>query len=168
MAEDNQNIHFQNLTWRKVVFGVLSIVLILVAFLFGKVKAEGADSSGPYDANLVGNWQIYTIAARSDVPEKYLDISNMTQVTVKDDHTGVMQDETQQATFHWKYSENYEDGSIGYLIRLDDGRQVGAILVGKSSEEYPDFQGMLSINVAKNTMMVFVRVQSNTQKPQTA
>lgn len=78
-------------TWKKAVFGMLAIALVLAAFLFSKVKADGGGASSPYDANIVGDWQINSIVGNGDVLEQYLDTSYLAQVTVKGDHTGVMQ-----------------------------------------------------------------------------
>lgn len=93
-------------TWKKAVFGILVIALVFAIFLFGKAKAEDNNNSSPYDANIVGDWQISSIVGSGDVPEQYLDMSYLAQVTVKDDHTGVMQYGPQQVPFHWKYSES--------------------------------------------------------------
>ena len=59
-------------------------------------------------------------------------------------------------------------GSIAYVIDFSDGRKVGAILVGDNSEEYSAYRGMLGINVEKDTMMAFVRVQSEGQTAKAA
>lgn len=150
-------------TWKKAVFGILAIALMFAILLFGKVKAEGNNNSSPYDANIVGNWQISSIVGSGDVPEQYLDTSYLAQVTVKDDHTGVMQYGHQQVPFHWKYSESYDDGSIGYMMSFDDGRLIGAILVGDNSEDFPDYRGMLGINIVDDAMMAFVRMQNSEQ-----
>lgn len=155
-------------TWKKAVFGMLAIALVLAAFLFSKVKADGGGASSPYDANIVGDWQINSIVGNGDVLEQYLDTSYLAQVTVKGDHTGVMQYGLQEVAFRWKYSENYEDGSIGYTMNFDDGRLIGAILVGIDSEDYPDYRGMLGINIAEDTMMAFVRIQNSEQTKQAA
>ena len=155
-------------TWKEVVFGILAIALVLAAFLFGKVKADGGDDTSPYDANIVGYWQIDSIVGNGDIPEQYLDTEHMAQVTVKSDHTGVMQYGPQQVAFHWKCGENYEDGSIGYTMSLDDGRVIGAILVGDKSEEYPDYRGMLVINIADETMMAFERIMVDTAETSVA
>lgn len=155
-------------TWKKAVFGILAIALVLAAFLFSKVKADGGGASSPYDANIVGDWQISSIVGSGDVPEQYLDTSYLAHVTVKNDHTGVMQYGPQQVAFHWKCGENYEDGSIGYTMSLDDGRVIGAILVGDKSEEYPDYRGMLGVNIKDDTMMAFVRMQNGEQTMQAA
>lgn len=92
----------------------------------------------------------------------------MAQVTVNTDHTGVMQYGPQQTAFQWKYREHYEDGSSAYTMKFEDGRLIGAILVGANSEERKDFQGMLGINIADDTMMAFARVQSTPQTAQAA
>lgn len=155
-------------TWKKAVFGILAIALVLAAFLFSKVKADGGGASSPYDANIVGYWQIDSIVGNGDIPEQYLDTEHMAQVTVRSDHTGVMQYGPQQVAFHWKCGENYEDGSIGYTMNFDDGRLIGAILVGNDSEDYPDYRGMLGINIAEDTMMAFVRIQNSEQTKQAA
>lgn len=66
--------------------------------------------------------------------------------------------------FRWKYSENYEDGSIGYTMNLNDGRLIGAILVGDNSEDFSDYRVMLGINIANDTMMAFERnISSSTE-----
>lgn len=155
-------------TWKKAVFGILAIALVLAAFLFSKVKADGGGASSPYDANIVGDWQISSIVGSGDVPEQYLDTSYLAQVTVKDDHTGVMQYGPQKVAFRWKYSENYEDGSIGYAMNFEDGRLIGAILVGEGSEDFPDYRGMLGINIVDDAMMAFVRMQNSEQTMQAA
>ena len=155
-------------TWKKALFGTLIVALVLAALLFGKVKADGGDDSSPYDANIVGEWQISSIVGNGDVPEQYLDTSYLAQVTVKEDHTGVMQYGPQQVEFRWKYSENYDDGSIGYTMNFEDGRLIGAILVGQDSDDYPDYRGMLGINIADDTMMAFVRIQNSEQTMQAA
>lgn len=145
-------------TWKKAVFGILVIALVFAIFLFGKAKAEDNNNSSPYDANIVGDWQINSIVGNGDVLEHYLDTSYLAQVTVKGDHTGVMQYGPQKVAFRWKHSENYDDGSIGYTMNFDDGRLIGAILVGEDSEDYPDYRGMLGINIADETMMAFERI----------
>lgn len=155
-------------TWKKAVFGILAIALVLAAFLFSKVKADGGGASSPYDANIVGYWQIDSIVGNGDIPEQYLDTEHMAQVTVKDDHTGVMQYGPQKVAFRWKYSENYEDGSIGYAMSFEDGRLIGAILVGEGSEDFPDYRGMLGINIVDDAMMAFVRMQNSEQTMQAA
>ena len=155
-------------TWKRAVFGILAIALVLAAFLFSKVKADGGGTSSPYDANIVGDWQISSIVGSGDVPEQYLDTSYLAQVTVKDDHTGVMQYGPQQVPFHWKYSESYDDGSIGYMMSFDDGHLIGAILVGDNSEDFHDYRGMLGINIVDDAMMAFVRMQNSEQTMQAA
>ena len=155
-------------TWKKAVFGILAIALVFAIFLFSKATAEDNNDSNPYDANIVGDWQISSIVGNGDVLEQYLDTSYLAQVTVKDDHTGVMQYGPQKVAFRWKYSENYEDGSIGYTMNFDDGRLIGAILVGKDSDDYPDYRGMLGINISDETMMAFVRMQNSEQTMQAA
>lgn len=155
-------------TWKKAVFGILAIALVFAIFLFGKATAKDNNDSSPYDANIVGDWQISSIVGSGDVPEQYLDTSYLAQVTVKGDHTGVMQYGPQQVPFHWKYSENYEDGSIGYTMNFDDGRLIGAILVGDNSEDFPDYRGMLEINIVDDAMMAFVRIQNSKQTMQAA
>lgn len=62
-------------TWKKAVFGILVIALVFAIFLFGKAKAEDNNNSSPYDANIVGDWQISSIVGSGDVPEQYLDMS---------------------------------------------------------------------------------------------
>lgn len=155
-------------TWKKAVFGILAIALMFAILLFGKVKAEGNNNSSPYDANIVGDWQISSIVGSGDVPEQYLDTSYLAQATVKDDHTGVMQYGPQQVPFHWKYSESYDDGSIGYIMSFDDGHLIAAILVGDNSEDFPDYRGMLGINIVDDAMMAFVRMQNSEQTMQAA
>ena len=155
-------------TWKKAVFGILAIALVFAIFLLGKATAEDNNDSSPYDANIVGDWQISSIVGNGDVLEQYLDTSYLARVTVKGDHTGVMQYELQEVAFRWKYSENYEDGSIGYTMNFDDGRLIGAILVGKDSDDYPDYRGMLGINISDETMMAFVRMQNSEQTMQAA
>ena len=155
-------------TWKKAVFGILAIALVFAIFLFSKATAEDNNDSSPYDANIVGDWQISSIVGNGDVLEQYLDTSYLAQVTVKDDHTGVMQYGPQKVAFRWKYSENYEDGSIGYTMNFDDGRLIGAILVGNDSDDYPDYRRMLGINISDETMMAFVRMQNSEQTMQAA
>lgn len=155
-------------TWKKAVLGILAIALVFAIFLFGKAKVEDNNNSSPYDANIVGDWQISSIVGSGDVPEQYLDTSYLAQVTVKDDHTGVMQYGPQQVPFHWKYSESYDDGSIGYMMSFDDGRLIGAILVGDNSVDFPDYRGMLGINIVDDAMMAFVRMQNSEQTMQAA
>ena len=155
-------------TWKKAVFGILAIALVFAIFLFGKATAEDNNDSSPYDANIVGDWQISSIVGNEDVLEQYLDTSYLAQVTVKDDHTGVMQYGPQKVAFRWKYSENYEDGSIGYAMSFEDGRLIGAILVGDNSEDFPDYRGMLGINIVDDAMMAFVRMQNSEQTMQAA
>ena len=155
-------------TWKKAVFGILAIALVFAIFLFSKATAEDNNDSSPYDANFVGDWQISSIVGNGDVLEQYLDTSYLARVTVKGDHTGVMQYGLQEVAFRWKYSENYEDGSIGYTMNFDDGRLIGAILVGKDSDDYPDYRGMLGINISDETMMAFVRMQNSEQTMQAA
>lgn len=155
-------------TWKKVVFGMLAIALVLAAFFFGKVKAEETDDSSPYDTGIVGEWQISSIVGNGDVTEQYLDTSHLAQVTVKDDHTGVMQYGPQKVAFCWKYSENYDDGSSGYTMNFDDSRIIGAILVGDNSEDFPDYRGMLGINIANDTMMAFERNMSSSTETSVA
>ena len=67
-------------TWKKAVFGILAIVLVLAAFLFSKVKADGGGASSPYDANIVGYWQIDSIVGNGDIPEQYLDTEHMLMI----------------------------------------------------------------------------------------
>lgn len=155
-------------TWKKAVFGILAIALVFAIFLFSKATAEDNNDSSPYDANIVGDWQISSIVGNGDVLEQYLDTSYLARVTVKGDHTGVMQYGLHEVAFRWKYSENYEDGSIGYTMNFDDGRLIGAILVGKDSDDYPDYRGMLGINISDETMMAFVRMQNSEQTMQAA
>lgn len=155
-------------TWKKAVFGILAIALVFAIFLFGKATAKDNNDSSPYDANIVGDWQISSIVGNGDVLEQYLDTSYLAQVTVKDDHTGVMQYGPQQVPFHWKYSESYDDGSIGYMMSFDDGHLIGAILVGDNSEDFPDYRGMLGINIVDDAMMAFVRMQNSEQTMQAA
>ena len=155
-------------TWKKAVFGILAIALVFAIFLFGKATAKDNNDSSPYDANIVGDWQISSIVGNGDVLEQYLDTSYLAQVTVKDDHTGVMQYGPQQVPFHWKYSESYDDGSIGYMMSFDDGRLIGAILVGDNSVDFPDYRGMLGINIVDDAMMAFVRMQNSEQTMQAA
>lgn len=155
-------------TWKKAVFGILAIALVFAIFLFGKATAKDNNDSSPYDANIVGDWQISSIVGNGDVLEQYLDTSYLAQVTVKDDHTGVMQYGPQKVAFRWKYSENYEDGSIGYAMNFEDGRLIGAILVGEGSEDFPDYRGMLGINIVDDAMMAFVRMQNSEQTMQAA
>lgn len=155
-------------TWKKAVFGILAIALVFAIFLFSKTTAEDNNDSSPYDANIVGDWQISSIVGNGDVLEQYLDTSYLARVTVKGDHTGVMQYGLQEVAFRWKYSENYEDGSIGYTMNFDDGRLIGAILVGKDSDDYPDYRGMLGVNIKDDTMMAFVRMQNGEQTMQAA
>lgn len=90
-------------TWKKAVFGILAIALMFAIFLFGKVKAEGNNNSSPYDANIVGDWQISSI--------------------------------------------------------------VGS---GDNSEDFPDYRGMLGINIVDDAMMAFVRIQNSEQTMQAA
>ena len=155
-------------TWKKAVFGILAIALVLAAFLFSKVKADGGGASSPYDANIVGSWQITSIVGNGEVPEQYLDTSYLAQVTVKDDHTGVMQYGPQRVEFRWKYSENYDDGSIGYTMNFADGRLIGAILVGVDSDDYPDYRGMLGVSIGDDTMMAFERIMVDTAEASAA
>lgn len=151
-------------TWKKAVFGILAIALMFAIFLFGKAKAEGNNNSSSYDANIVGNWQIDSIVGSGEIPKQYLDTEHMAQFTVKSDHTGVMQYGPQRMPSRWKYSEKYEDGSIGYTMSFDDSRIIGAILVGDNSEDFPDYRGMLGINIANDTMMAFERnISSSTE-----
>ena len=151
-------------TWKKAVFGILAIALVFAIFLFGKATAEDNNDSSPYDANIVGDWQISSIVGNEDVLEQYLDTSYLAQVTVKDD----LQYGPQKVAFRWKYSENYEDGSIGYAMSFEDGRLIGAILVGEGSEDFPDYRGMLGINIVDDAMMAFVRMQNSEQTMQAA
>lgn len=155
-------------TWKKAVFGLLAIALVLAAFLFSKVKADDGGDSSSYDANIVGNWQIDSIVGSGEIPKQYLDTEHMAQFTVKSDHTGVMQYGPQRMPSRWKYSENYEDGSIGYTMNLNDGRLIGAILVGDNSEDFPDYRGMLGINIANDTMMAFERNMSSSTETSVA
>ena len=79
-----------------------------------------------------------------------------------------MQYGPQKVAFRWKYSENYEDGSIGYAMNFEDGRLIGAILVGEGSEDFPDYRGMLGINIVDDAMMAFVRMHNSEQTMQAA
>lgn len=64
----------------------------------------------------------------------------------------------------WEKSCCYEDGNIGYTMNLNDGRLIGAILVGDNSEDFPDYRVMLGINIANDTMMAFERnISSSTE-----
>ena len=52
--------------------------------------------------------------------------------------------------------------SVGYTMNLDDGRLIGAILAGSNSEDFPDYRGMLCVNIDDDTMMAFERRKSST------
>lgn len=168
MADTNRGQHIRATGSKKPVLWILILLLILAAFMLGKVSAEAQEKPSPYDSDIVGTWQIDTIVGDGEVPEQYLDPTHMAQVTVNTDHTGVMQYGPQQTAFQWEYREHYEDGSSAYTMKFEDGRLIGAILVGANSEEYKDFQGMLGINIADDTMMAFARVQSTPQTAQAA
>lgn len=149
-------------TWKKAVFGVLTVALVIAVVLFTNMKAENIDRSSYYDVYILGDWQINSIVGSGDVPEQYFDTSYLAQVTVNEDHTGVMMYGSQQIAFSWKYSEDYDDGSVGYTMNFDDGRLIGAIIAGNNSEDFPDYRGMLCVNIDDDTMMAFERRKSST------
>lgn len=72
----------QVLTWKKVVFGVLTVALVIAVVLFTNMKAENIDRSSYYDVYILGDWQINSIVGSGDVPEQYFDTSYLAQVTV--------------------------------------------------------------------------------------
>ena len=69
-------------TWKKAVFGVLTVALVIAVVLFTNMKAENIDRSSYYDVYILGDWQINSIVGSGDVPEQYFDTSYLAQVTV--------------------------------------------------------------------------------------
>ena len=69
-------------TWKKAVFGVLTVALVIAVVLFANMKAENIDRSSYYDVYILGDWQINSIVGSGDVPEQYFDTSYLAQVTV--------------------------------------------------------------------------------------
>lgn len=53
-------------------------------------------------------------------------------------------------------------------MSFDDGRLIGAILIGDNSDDFPDYRGMLGINIVDDAMMAFVRIQNSEQTMQAA
>ena len=62
-------------TWKKAVFGVLTVALVIAVVLFTNMKAENIDRSSYYDGYILGDWQINSIVGSGDVPEQYFDTS---------------------------------------------------------------------------------------------
>ena len=58
-------------TWKKAVFGVLTVALVIAVVLFTNMKAENIDRSSYYDGYILGDWQINSIVGSGDVPEQY-------------------------------------------------------------------------------------------------
>lgn len=73
MADTNRGQHLRATGSKKPVLWILILLLILAAFMLGKVSAEAQGKPSPYDSDIVGTWQIDTIVGDGEVPEQYLD-----------------------------------------------------------------------------------------------
>jgi hypothetical protein len=57
-----------------------------------------------------------------------------------------------------------DDGSYGYILKYANGKIIGAILISDISAEFPSYHGMLGVNVAEDTMLIFTRDTSGAQE----
>ena len=145
-------------TWKKIIFAVLFVAVVIAAILF-----VGSQSTSKYDERVVGNWQLVATTSLVDDPIDYSDSSYTADVVLNGDHSGHINNGIEYNDFTWSFSQKMGDGSYGYILNYSDGQIIGAILISDTSAEFPSYRGMLGVNVADDTMLIFTHTDGNAQ-----
>lgn len=146
-------------TWKKIVFAVLLASVVIAAIIFVDSR-----STSKYDEQIVGNWQLVATTSLVDDPIDYSDPSYTADVVLSSDHSGHFNYGDEHDDFAWSFSQKMDDGSYGYILKYTDERIIGAILINDTSAEFPSYRGMLGVNVADDTMLIFTRDTSGAQE----
>lgn len=145
-------------TWKKIVFAVLLAAVVIAAIIFVRSR-----STSRYDELVVGSWQLVATTSLVDDPIDYADPSFTADIALSRDHSGHINYGDDHYDFAWSFSQRMDDGSYGYILKYTDGQIIGAILISDTSTEFPSYRGMLGVNVASDTMLIFTRSKSGAQ-----
>lgn len=145
--------------WKKIVFFVLFAAVVIAVILF-----VGSQDTSKYDEQVIGNWQLVATTSLADDPIDYSDPSYTADIVLNRNHSGHINYGDDHYNFDWSFSQKMDDGSYGYILKYTDGRVIGAILISNASTEFPSYRGMLGVNVADDTMLIFTRSDSDAQE----
>ena len=145
-------------TWKKIVFAVLLAAVVIATIIFVAFQR-----SSKYDEQVVGSWQLVATTSLVDDPINYSDPSYTADVVLNGDHSGHINNGNEYSDFNWSFSQKMDDGSYGYILKYANGKIIGAILTSDISAEFPSYRGMLGVNVAEDTMLIFTRDTSGVQ-----
>lgn len=145
-------------TWKKIVFAVLLAAVVIAAIIFVRSR-----STSRYDELVVGSWQLVATTSLVDDPIDYADPSFTADIVLNSDHSGHINYGDDHYDFDWSFSQRMDDGSYGYILKYADGRIIGTILISGTSAEFSSYRGMLGVNVADDTMLIFTRDTSGEQ-----
>lgn len=145
-------------TWKKIVFAVLFTAVVIAVIIF-----VGSRNTSKYDEQMAGNWQLVATTSLVDNPIDYSDPSYTADIVLNSDYSGHINNGNERRDFTWSFSQKMDDGSYGYILKYADGQIIGAILISDTSTEFLSFRGMLGVNVADDTMLIFTREESGTQ-----
>ena len=145
-------------TWKKIVFAVLFTAVVIAVIIF-----VGSRNTSKYDEQMAGNWQLVATTSLVDNPIDYSDPSYTADIVLNSDYSGHINNGNERRDFTWSFSQKMDDGSYGYILKYADGQIIGAILISDTSAEFLSFRGMLGVNVADDTMLIFARDASGAQ-----
>lgn len=145
--------------WKRIVFFVLFAAVIIAVILF-----VVSQSTSKYDKQVIDNWELLATTSSVDDPIDYSDPSYTADIIFNRDHSGYINSGNEHYNFDWSFSQKMDDGSIGYILKYADGQIIGAILISDTSTEFPSYRGMLGVNVADDTMLIFTRSESGAQE----
>lgn len=145
-------------TWKKIIFAVLFVAVVIAAIIF-----VSSQSPSKYDEQVIGNWELIATTSSVDDPIDYTDPSYEADILLNRNHSGHINYGDDHYNFDWSFSQKMDDGSYGYILKYTDGQIIGAILISDTSTEFPSYRGMLGVNVASDTMLIFTRSKSGAQ-----
>lgn len=146
-------------TWKKIVSFILFATVVIAVILL-----IGSQSTSKYDEQVIGNWELIATTSLVDNPIDYADPSFTADIVLNRNHSGHIKYGDDHYDFGWSFSQKMGDGSYGYILKYADSRVIGAILISNASTEFPSYRGMLGVNVADDTMLMFTRCESGAQE----
>lgn len=146
-------------TWKRIVFAILFAAVVIAVILF-----VGSQNTSKYDEQVIGNWQLVATTSLVDDPIDYSDPSYIADIVLNGDYFGHINYGDEFYDFNWSFSQKMDDGSYGYILKYTDGQIISAILISDTSTEFPSYRGMLGVNVADNTMLIFTRNETGIQR----